>query len=103
MKMVRDHYQKFGNVREDLSERDSNARITSTQENYMPTPVLSEVKGTVEVVDPHDDLLRRVRVTIDEWAQANNMQEMPQDIVFDQVVATLNAFGKTSRKYREEL
>ena len=41
--------------------------------------------------DPTEDLMRRVFVAIDEWAEAHGMASMPKDVLLTQVASILTA------------
>jgi hypothetical protein len=47
---------------------------------------------------PHfaDDLIRRVMITIDEWAAANGLSNLPRKVIFEQALSIMTALYENS-------
>jgi hypothetical protein len=87
--------------RSQSSEPRSSADSGSTEKVTQPetTPrALAPAKRSDSAPPPHfaDDLIRRVIVTIDEWAVANGLANLPRKVVFEQALAIMTALYENS-------
>lgn len=84
--------QKEGEVAKELGTQTGEAPMKSETSVHSGVKPVSTARPKTEPLA--DDLMQRVTKAMDEWARANGLSNLPQKVIFQQVLSIMNAFYK---------